>query len=196
MESIRNYINDLRQELENEIVTICEIPAPTFNEKKRGEYIAKRFEEEGLENVHQDEIGNVIGILRFPDPGRTLAIAAHMDTAFSESTEIKVSKREDRFYAPGVGDNSSNVAGLIFLARILNHYKNQFRGQIYFVSTVGEEALGDLMGMKKFVETYRDELDIVLVLDGQRLGCDIRCACRTDELGRGLLDLARRIDSV
>ena len=41
--------------------------------------------------------------------GHTVAVAAHLDTVFPEGTDLTVRQEGDRFYAPGVGDNSRGL---------------------------------------------------------------------------------------
>src|SRR5512147_689291 len=64
---------------------VTRIAAPPFGEAARAEWLAARFRELGLSDVHIDGIGNVIGIR----PGaaaqsepKYLAITAHIDTVF------------------------------------------------------------------------------------------------------------------
>src|SRR5690242_20268756 len=60
---------------------MARIPAPPFGEGARGEWLADRFRELGLEGVHRDDAGNVFG----SDPGELenwVALSAHIDTVF------------------------------------------------------------------------------------------------------------------
>ena len=56
-----DYLKTSEPDTINEQIKVCEIPAPTFHESKRGEYFKQRFSELGLKNVRIDSIGNVIG---------------------------------------------------------------------------------------------------------------------------------------
>src|ERR1700741_1923575 len=53
-------IFERERECNEELVRICEIPAPPFKEAARIEYIARRFSELGLSNIRVDSEGNVI----------------------------------------------------------------------------------------------------------------------------------------
>jgi len=53
--------------------------------------------------------------------------------------------------APGIGDNSLGVAGLVHLARVLAHTAPS--SPIVLAATVGEEGLGDLRGAKALLES-------------------------------------------
>ena len=54
------FIDGISSELDDELVRICEIPAPPFKEEQRAREIARRFKEIGLALVRFDQEGNVI----------------------------------------------------------------------------------------------------------------------------------------
>lgn len=130
--------------------TICEIPAPTFKEEVRGKYLAGLMKAYGLEDVHLDEIGNCVGLLRGTDNGPVIAVGAHMDTVFPEGTPIKVVQDGNIYRAPGIGDNCSGVRALLQTIRCFTKTGVHPKGDIYFVATVGEEGNGDTRGSKWF----------------------------------------------
>lgn len=72
---------------------MCQIPAPSYKEEKKAEYIRERFWEIGLRDVRIDAVGNVLG-----DPGRepvkepSVMLAAHTDTVFPEGTDLSIRK--------------------------------------------------------------------------------------------------------
>src|SRR3954454_8508197 len=71
------------RELEDRQLEVTAIPAPPWGEAARSEWLRARFEELGLSEVHQDELGNVFGIR----PGTAsdaalIALSAHLDTVF------------------------------------------------------------------------------------------------------------------
>lgn len=75
----------------NEQVQLTEVPAPPFHEEERAKVFAQLLADAGIPDVHQDQIGNVIGRLKGIGNGPTLVIGAHIDTVFKEGTPIKVS---------------------------------------------------------------------------------------------------------
>lgn len=63
------------------------IPAPPFGEKTRSEWLAARFTEAGLSQVHTDAAGNVFASLpasNLPSDstGPVVLLSAHLDTVF------------------------------------------------------------------------------------------------------------------
>ena len=51
------------RELEDLQLEVTAIPAPPWGEAARSHWLKARFEEAGLSDVHQDELGNVFGVL-------------------------------------------------------------------------------------------------------------------------------------
>lgn len=75
-----------------EQIDLCEISAPTFQEDRRANELAKRMKQYGLTDVQKDEIGNVIGRRPGKIGSKTIAIGAHMDSVFPAETDVKVRK--------------------------------------------------------------------------------------------------------
>ena len=67
-----SFIKISASEFTDEHIRICEIPAPPFQEELRGQYIACRFRELGLADVHTDSEGNVIGFYHGDIEGQLL----------------------------------------------------------------------------------------------------------------------------
>ena len=88
---------------------MARIPAPPFGESARGEWLAERFREVGLDDVRIDDVGNVFGI----HPGfgkRYVTLSAHIDTVFPASTPLNIRQQGSRIYGPGVSDNGAGLA--------------------------------------------------------------------------------------
>lgn len=157
-----------------EQVALCEIPAPTFEEAQRAQEIVRRMKQYGLDDVHIDEIGNVIGFRPGTGNGPVLAIGAHMDTVFPSGTDVTVRQEGNRYFAPGIGDNCSGLRALLQVIRSLNKANIKTHGDIYFIATVGEEGLGDIRGSKHFVATHK--IDGFIAIDNTEIGRILRGA--------------------
>jgi acetylornithine deacetylase/succinyl-diaminopimelate desuccinylase-like protein len=141
-------------------IHVCEIPAPSFMETKRGEELAHLFREAGLQNVRIDPAGNVLG----DRPGKSahphLVVAAHLDTVFPEGTDVTVKHEGSVLKAPGIGDDCRGLAVMLSVIHSLNQAKVETNGTVTFVADVGEEGLGDLRGMKElFNKTMKGQID-------------------------------------
>jgi len=155
-------------------VQIQQIPAPTFDEMKRAEFIRDQFVENDLHDVSMDELGNVYGRLsvengKQQDAG-PLIVSAHLDTVFPLGTDLRATRSPGLIRGPGLGDNSLGVAALFGLLWRLREQNAAPAGDIWFVANVGEEGLGDLRGMKAVVERFGADVRAYLVLEGLALG--------------------------
>ncbi len=104
-----------------EVEKIQSIPAPTFKEEKRGEYLFSQFKDYKLQSVEMDSIGNVYGFLPGGE-GEPLVISAHLDTVHSFEVDHSISKTESIWTGPGVGDNTLALATLLGL---LNYFDSR-----------------------------------------------------------------------
>lgn len=133
----------LREHLE-----ICQIPAPSYEEGEKAEYVRKKMVDAGLSDVHIDEVGNVLGTWKGTGNGPRIMIAGHTDTVFPRETDLTLKKEGERYSCPGIGDDTRAVAELLSLARALNATGIHGEGDIVFCANVCEEGLGDLRGIK------------------------------------------------
>jgi acetylornithine deacetylase/succinyl-diaminopimelate desuccinylase-like protein len=166
-----HFIDEMRSELDEELVRICEIPAPPFKEEARAREIARRFEEIGLLRVRSDEEGNVIAERPGLSPEPRVIVSAHLDTVFPEGTNVRVRRDGARFHAPGISDNTCGIVSLIALARALDAGRIETEGRIYFVATVGEEGEGNLRGARHLFTggEFQSGVDAFISLDGPGL---------------------------
>ncbi|MEK6408518.1 MAG: M20/M25/M40 family metallo-hydrolase [Acidobacteriota bacterium] len=165
------FINEMRGELDEDLVRICEIPAPPFKEEARAREIARRFEEVGLQRVRSDEVGNVIAERPGFSPEPRIIVSAHLDTVFPEGTNVRVRRDGARFHAPGISDNTCGIVSLIALARALDAGGLKNEGTVHFVATVGEEGEGNLRGVRQLFAggEFRSGVDAFISLDGPGL---------------------------
>ena len=172
--SMREHMEKNLDSVIDDIVNICEIPAPSYREGDRARYVADRFRELGLTEVSVDSYKNAVG--RYPGEDGTIrmAITAHIDTVFPMDTDVTVERSEDRLSAPGVGDNSTSTA--VMLAIISAWKAAEYRPpfDVIFSGNSCEEGLGDLKGMKGLLDGLgaRQDADLaaVVALDGKMGG--------------------------
>ncbi|MGH8868775.1 MAG: M20/M25/M40 family metallo-hydrolase [Actinomycetes bacterium] len=148
---------DDRQTIQDQI-DLTEIPAPPFMENERAQNYLGRLTELGLEDVQQDQEGNVFGTLKGSGNGPTLFVSAHLDTVFPEGTDTTVREQDGKLCAPGIGDDGRGLAAVLSIVRAFKDSGVQPEGDIIFGGTVGEEGLGDLRGVKAFF-TERPDVD-------------------------------------
>jgi acetylornithine deacetylase/succinyl-diaminopimelate desuccinylase-like protein len=142
------YLEGNGRTFTEELIRICEIPAPPFQEAARGRYFVQRFAELDLADVHTDAAGNVIGFYHGVAANPLLVVSAHLDTVFPPATDVTVKRVGTRLCAPGIADDGAGLAALLHLIEALNAALIKPFGTLAFVATVGEEGEGDLRGVR------------------------------------------------
>ncbi len=146
-------------------VRLTEIPAPEFNEARRGEFLKSLFEATGMQ-VRIDKTGNVIAERPGTDTKSVILLVAHLDTVFPASTDVRVKRDANRLTAPGIADNGAGLAALAGLARALSESRIRTTKTIVLAGDVGEEGEGNLRGIRALVESYGSRLAAVIAVDG------------------------------
>jgi acetylornithine deacetylase/succinyl-diaminopimelate desuccinylase-like protein len=154
-----------------DIITLTEIPSPPFKESVRAAAYLDMLRAHGLDDVEQDEIGNVMGVRRGIGNGSLIAIAAHLDTVFPEGTDVTVRREGTKLYAPGIGDDTRSLAVLLAFLRAMDAAKIRTRNDILVVGDVGEEGRGDLRGVRHLFTQgrYRDKIEAFITVDSPQM---------------------------
>lgn len=164
LDSLKDWIIDFG-------IKVQQIPAPTFEEGVRAEFMEQTFIDCGLQQVERDELNNVYGLLPGKDhDAPALMITAHTDTVFDAQTDLAVRYEDDLIYGPGLGDNCMGLAGMIGFIKWLKDHDILPKTDIWFVATVGEEGLGDLCGMRAAFAKLKDRVGAVINLEGLAFG--------------------------
>ena len=159
-----SFIEKNREKIIEEWIYLTEIPAPSGHEEKRAEYLKKQFEATGLDEVYIDPSGNVIGIWKGSGRGKKIIMSAHMDTVFQGVWEIKVKREGNLLKAPGIGDDTANLANLLWSIRALKQVGFKPDNTYYFIGSVGEEI--GFVGIEAFLDSAEEKFDLVIALDG------------------------------
>ncbi len=149
---------------------IQKIPAPSFDEGLRADFVRELFVQERLMDVSIDALGNLYGRLAGAGRDAPLIVSAHLDTVFPKVGLQPSVLQPARIQGPGIGDNSLGVASLLGLVWLLRERKVILPGDLWLVANVCEEGLGDLRGMRAVVERFRQDVRAYLVLEGTALG--------------------------
>ncbi len=155
----------------NEIhLQLCRVPAPTFLEQQRAEWMASNFRALGW-HTGIDRAGNVLASLD-ADPEGTLVVAtAHLDTVLAPRTKDDISvDRDGDFRGPGVSDNGAGLAALLALAKAIKSTPQipPIWRRLLLVANVGEEGEGNLRGMRHLCSQAElvKRIQGFLILDG------------------------------
>jgi len=144
-------VQEQREWLDHLQVELTEIPAPTFQESARAEYVADRFRELGLQRVRLDKAGNALGEKTGEKPemnSGVVVLAAHLDTVTPPGVPIEVKRTNGRLCAPGISDNGAGLAAMLGIVAALQKTGIATDSSLLFAATVGEEGEGDLYGMR------------------------------------------------
>lgn len=155
----------------NEIhLQLCRVPAPTFLEQQRAEWLATQFRMLGW-HVALDRAGNVLASLNAVSEGPLVALTAHLDTVLAPRTKEDVSiDRDGDLRGPGVSDNGAGLAALLAMAKALKSTPDphDIWGRLLLIANVGEEGEGDLRGIRHICRQTEliGRICAFLVLDG------------------------------
>jgi len=147
-------------------IAVAQIPAPTGDESERGAWVARRFRDCGLSDIHTDDAGNVIGRRAGADHLAPVALCAHLDTVFPHGTDLSVRRDGERLVGPGINDNGRGLAVMLALASEIDGVRLKPMRPVEFVATTGEEGIGDLRGAKHYFADRGREAHAMVALDG------------------------------
>jgi tripeptide aminopeptidase len=155
----------------NEIhLQLCRIPAPTFLEQQRAEWIAGQFRTIGW-HVGIDRAGNVLASIDADPEGPLVALTAHLDTVMAPRTREDISiDREGDLRGPGVSDNGAGLAALLAVAKAIKSTADSadIWRRLLLVANVGEEGEGNLCGIRHLCRQPEliQRIGAFVVLDG------------------------------
>ena len=159
-----------RQWINEQQLSLCRIPAPTFFEQRRAEWFAGRLNELGWQSK-LDRAGNVLARRAAAGASIPFIVSAHLDTVFAPKRAEDIYLAGDgRLMGPGVSDNGSGLAALLALARVMVEVPQleDLASQLLLVANVGEEGEGNLSGMRYLSGqlTNAERVGAFIVLDG------------------------------
>lgn len=161
----RDAERTLREQLE-----LTAIAAPPFQETARAAHFRGLLQAAGCPDARIDAEGNVIAVRKGTAPDApVLVLSAHIDTVFPADTDLTITHRDGRYYAPGIRDDSRGLAAVLSVARAFAATDLRTVADVWFVGTVGEEGLGNLRGVRAL---FRDhpQIDGFISIDGGDMG--------------------------
>ncbi len=159
------YVKNSQEELIQLIRQLCAIPSFSHHEQKKAKFIQRWFAKEGIE-VTIDAMNNVILPVETEDKKELVVFAAHTDTVFPDETGFECREEEGWLMAPGVGDDTANLAELMLIARYVAQHGLHCEKGCLFVFNSCEEGLGNLDGIRYLFESYAGRIDEFYSFDG------------------------------
>jgi len=170
LSSIRETAQELREILLANLVMVGEIPAPTFDEGQRMEFVLNRFKEAGITKNSVDEVGNGIGILEGKENSGNILIVAHADTVFNSKVDHTIQIQPENVTGAGVADNSLGLAVLSTLPAFLEKLDIQFDHNLILMGATRSLGRGDLEGLRFFLSNFEQSITAGLGIEGVELG--------------------------
>lgn len=158
------YIDSHKDQILAEWIALTEINAPSGRERERAEAVRNALGTCNLDKVYYDSKGNLIAIRKGTGGAKSVIFDAHLDTVFQPGLTIKAQIRDGKIYAPGVGDDTRNVAAMLASIRALDEGAIKTKADLIFVFTVEEET--SFGGVKHFIEENKNRIGQYVALDG------------------------------
>jgi acetylornithine deacetylase/succinyl-diaminopimelate desuccinylase-like protein len=158
------YVDAHKDQILAEWIALTEINAPSGKERERADAVKKLITSCKLDKLYYDSKGNLIAIRKGTGGAKSVVFDAHLDTVFQDGLRIKAQIRDGKLYAPGVGDDTRNVAAMIASIRALDAAAISSKADLIFVFTVEEET--SFGGVKQFIADNKDVIGQYVALDG------------------------------
>lgn len=152
------------------LVMMGEIPAPTFKEDERIDFLINRFKEADLQENSIDEVGNGVGILKGEAGENYILVVAHADTVFDESTDHTIQVHKDKVTGPGVADNSLGLSTVATLPTLLERLNIKLKDNLILMGATRSLGRGNLEGLRSFLSNYDEPIKAGIGLEGVELG--------------------------
>ncbi|MCR5611192.1 MAG: M20/M25/M40 family metallo-hydrolase [Clostridiales bacterium] len=161
------------------IKRLAAVPAPSGQEEMRVSFILNYLHERGI-GAYADGAKNVIVPVGTENEGGITVFSAHTDVVFPDLTPLPVLEKDGKLLAPGVGDDTANVAAILTVLDILNE-RDMLRfpkSPVMFVLNSCEEGLGNLKGTKRLFSDHGGRIKELISFD-----CDIKGGVVTRAVG-------------
>lgn len=193
--SFADRIRLIREIILTNIVLIGQIPAPTFHEAQRAEFLLDRLAGFHVDECAADNFGNPVGIIRGVSPAKPpIFVAAHLDTHLEKSGDHNFTIAENTVTGPGILDNSAGVGVLASLPEIFRRLNLRFQSDIVLAGVTRSMGKGNLGGIRDLLSNWERPIRGAICLESGGLGrlnyyshgmirCEIDCKITADEWG-------------
>ena len=154
MTNFKAYASAHAEELHQLLRALCRIPAPSHFEDARAVFCKRWLEQNGC---------GAVRIVR--EDNDLVLLMAHTDTVFPDKKPMPLQERGGRIFCPGVGDDTANLAILLFAARYFARCGKAPAVGVLFVANACEEGLGNLDGSRALMDAYGRRLREVISFD-------------------------------
>lgn len=153
------------------LCTLGKIPAPSRQEDLRAVFCRDWLLAQGAVDVTIDKAKNVICKIGCEEHEDYIAFAAHTDIVFPDMETLPMREEDGKLYAPGIGDDTSNLVNLLMGAKYLLQNKIKLKYGVLIVCNACEEGLGNLDGTKELFAAYGSKIKAFYSFDGYTPQC-------------------------
>lgn len=128
-------------------------------------------------------------ILPFAIEGRNdiTVYMAHTDVVFPDTAPLPVREQDGVLYAPGIGDDTANVVGILTCVRYILDHGLKPKEPVLLVLNSCEEGLGNLKGSRQIMTDFAGRIKELISFDGSYRSMIVRAvgserwkvSCRT-----------------
>ncbi len=167
-QNVIEYLEENRPRYLAAIRELARIPAPSNHEEQRAIWCKQYLESLGATGVVIDDALNVIFPYHISENSNDLcAILGHTDVVFPDTEPLPFREENGRYYAPGIGDDTTNAVAVMEMAAMAIALNLQPKTGILFVLNSGEEGLGNLKGTRQLMKDYGSRISRFYAIDGE-----------------------------
>lgn len=167
-QKVIEYLEENRPRYLAAIRELARIPAPSNHEEQRAIWCKQYLESLGATGVVIDDALNVIFPYHVSEKSNDLcAILGHTDVVFPDTEPLPFREENGRYYAPGIGDDTTNAVAVMEMAAMAIALNLQPKTGILFVLNSGEEGLGNLKGTRQLMKDYGSRISRFYAIDGE-----------------------------
>lgn len=167
-QNVIEYLEENRPRYLAAIRELARIPAPSNHEEQRAIWCKQYLESLGATGVVIDDALNVIFPYHVSENSNDLcAILGHTDVVFPDTEPLPFREENGRYYAPGIGDDTTNAVAVMEMAAMAIALNLQPKTGILFVLNSGEEGLGNLKGTRQLMKDYGSRISRFYAIDGE-----------------------------
>ncbi len=166
-----DQIRRIREIIISNIVMVGQIPAPTFHERRRAQYLVERLADFRVDECTIDDFGNPIGVIRGASSEKQpIFVVAHLDTFSEVAVDQHYEVTDKIIKGIGVSDNSAAVGVLASLPEIFDQLALTFESDIVLVAPVQTLGRGNLKGIRQLLEAWQTPIHGAICLESVELG--------------------------
>ena len=159
------YAENSRDELLDFLRAFAPIPAPSHNEDRRVAFLLDALPKMGIEGAYVDDAKNVVIPYGVENGKDVIVVMAHTDVVFPDVTPLPFSEDETTIRCPGIGDDTTQLAQLLFAFRYFISHGIRPKTGIVFVANSCEEGLGNLAGSRAICEAFKGRIRAFVSVD-------------------------------